>query len=299
MPHLKAVARRGRVIASLVGVLALVVALFGTVATAGAGTTTTPPTYNHCPPGQTPDKYGHCVPATPPCKPGTHEDQYGKCVPDTPPCAPGEHPDRNGNCAPDTPPCAAGEHPDNNGQCVPATPPCANGEQPGPNGDCVPATPPCAAGQGPDQNGVCVTPPATPATPAGGTAPATTPAAGTVPATTTTAQRPAGQVEATQARSATARLSAQTRCATRTVRITIRGNQIRRVTFRVAGRVVRTVTVRAGQRTVSVNLPVRRFGARRQAVQARVTFRNGAAARTLNASATRCAQGAVSPQFTG
>ena len=51
MPHLQAVARRGRVIASLVGVLALVVALFGTVATAGAGTTTTPPTYNHCPPG--------------------------------------------------------------------------------------------------------------------------------------------------------------------------------------------------------------------------------------------------------
>jgi hypothetical protein len=34
-------------------------------------------------------------------------------------------------------------------------------------------------------------------------------------------------------------------------------------------------------------------------VTARVTFRNGAAARTLTARATRCAQAAVQPQFTG
>ena len=47
MPHLLAIARRGRVIASLVGVLALVVALFATAATAGAGTTppASSPTY--------------------------------------------------------------------------------------------------------------------------------------------------------------------------------------------------------------------------------------------------------------
>jgi hypothetical protein len=63
--------------------------------------------------------------------------------------------------------------------------------------------------------------------------------------------------------------------------------------------VVRTVTVPSGRRSISVNVPVRRFGARRQTVTARVTFRNGARARTLTASATRCAQGAVSPQFTG
>jgi hypothetical protein len=79
----------------------------------------------------------------------------------------------------------------------------------------------------------------------------------------------------------------------------ISGRNIRRVTFRVAGRVVHTVTVPAGRRTVTVNLPVRQFGARRQSVQARVTFRNGAAARTLTASASRCAQGPVTPQFTG
>jgi hypothetical protein len=48
-----------------------------------------------------------------------------------------------------------------------------------------------------------------------------------------------------------------------------------------------------------VSVPVRRFGARRQSVRARVTFRNGAPARTLTASATRCAQTQVSPQFTG
>jgi hypothetical protein len=62
---------------------------------------------------------------------------------------------------------------------------------------------------------------------------------------------------------------------------------------------VRTVTMPSGRRSMSVSLPVRTFGARRQAVQARVTFRNGARARTLTASATRCAQGAVAPQFTG
>src|ERR1700712_267874 len=48
MPHLPALARRARVLASLVGVLALVVALFATAGTAGAGTT--PPAH----PGYTP-----------------------------------------------------------------------------------------------------------------------------------------------------------------------------------------------------------------------------------------------------
>ncbi len=197
--------------------------------------------------------------------------------------------------------------PDRNGQCVPDMPPCAGGEQTGPNGTCVPATPPCAAGQVPDQNGTCVTPPAaTPAsTPPAATPPASTPPAATAPAPAagaapaTTTLPPASQVEATRARSATAGLRTPTRCSSTTFRVTISGRNIRRVTFRVAGRVVRTVTMPAGRRTLSVNLPVRRFGARRQSVQARVTFRDGARARTLAASATRCAQGAVSPQFTG
>jgi hypothetical protein len=81
--------------------------------------------------------------------------------------------------------------------------------------------------------------------------------------------------------------------------VTVTGRNVRRVTFYVAGRQVRTITMRAGQRSITVSLPVRRFGARRQAVRARVTFRNGAAPRNLTTNATRCAQGAVSPQFTG
>jgi len=79
----------------------------------------------------------------------------------------------------------------------------------------------------------------------------------------------------------------------------VSGRSIRRVTFWVGGRRVRTVAVAAGRRSITVSLPVRRFGARRQPVQARVTFGSGARARTLTASATRCAEGAVSPQFTG
>jgi methyl coenzyme M reductase subunit C len=81
--------------------------------------------------------------------------------------------------------------------------------------------------------------------------------------------------------------------------VTISGRNIRRITLSVGGRRVRTITMPAGRRSITVSVPVRRFGARRQSVQARVTFRNGASARTLTASATRCAQSAVSPQFTG
>jgi len=55
----------------------------------------------------------------------------------------------------------------------------------------------------------------------------------------------------------------------------------------------------AGRRSLMVSLPVRRFGARRQSVRARVTFRNGARSRALTVSGTRCAEGAVSPRFTG
>jgi hypothetical protein len=136
------------------------------------------------------------------------------------------------------------------------------------------------------------TPPPTTVTPPAPVTPAT-------PAAPVAQTAPAQAVAGAQAASASARLAAQSTCARRTVRITVSGRQIRSVTFSVAGRRVRTVTVRAGQRSLTVNLPVRSFGARRQSVTARVTFRNGAAARTLTASATRCAQAAVQPQFTG
>jgi hypothetical protein len=73
--------------------------------------------------------------------------------------------------------------------------------------------------------------------------------------------------------------------------------QVRRVVFSVNGRRVRTVDVAASTRTVSVAVPLRATGPRRQTVTARVTFRNGQAPRTLRVHVTRCA--AVRPKFTG
>lgn len=102
----------------------------------------------------------------------------------------------------------------------------------------------------------------------------------------------------TAAPAATARLQTQTACGRRAFRVVISGTNIRRITLFVAGRRVRTVTMPLGARTLAVQVPVRRFGPRRQSVRARVTFRNGAAARTLTASATRCARTAA-PSFTG
>jgi hypothetical protein len=137
---------------------------------------------------------------------------------------------------------------------------------------------------------------APPATPPGATPPgATPPAAGNIPAT----QTPASAVAGTEAASATAAVRAQRSCASRTASITVSGRQIRQVTFSVNGHRVRTVRVRSSARRVTVAVPLSRGGAPRQTVTARVTFRNGAAARTLKTRATRCAQGAVSPQFTG
>jgi hypothetical protein len=110
---------------------------------------------------------------------------------------------------------------------------------------------------------------------------------------------PASDVAGVQVRApATARLSAQTRCAARNARITVRGRQMRQVRLSLNGRVVRTVEVARGALFVRALVPLRRFGPAKQRVQARVTFRNGARARTLIASVRRCAQTVV-PQFTG
>ena len=143
------------------------------------------------------------------------------------------------------------------------------------------------------QSLMCTAPPAPPAAPA---PPVTTPAAG---GTAPVAQKPAQSVAGTEAASASANVAAQKACASRSARITVSGRLIRQVTFSVNGRRVRTVSVRASQRRVRVSVPLSRGGAARQTVTVRVTFRNGAAPRTLTARATRCAQGAVSPQFTG
>jgi hypothetical protein len=109
--------------------------------------------------------------------------------------------------------------------------------------------------------------------------------------------QPAAQSTVAGTRAAAA--TAQRSCATRSARVTITGRSIRQVTFLVNGRRARIVTVRAGARRLTVSVRLSRSGAARQRIRARVTFRNGAAARTLNTTARRCAQAAVRPQFTG
>jgi hypothetical protein len=81
--------------------------------------------------------------------------------------------------------------------------------------------------------------------------------------------------------------------------VTVSGRLMRQVRFSVNGRRVRTVTVARGGRLVTALVPLGRSGPRVQTVRARVTFRNGAAPRTLTASVRRCTSARVAPQFTG
>ena len=136
-------------------------------------------------------------------------------------------------------------------------------------------------------------PPPSPAPPppAAPAPPAATPVAAPTP--------PSAGVAGTRVASATARLSAQRRCATRRTRLTVTGRSIRRLTVYVRGHWVRTVRVRSTQHRVRVSVPLRRSGTARQRLQVRVTFRNGAPMRRLDATARRCARAAVQPQFTG
>ena len=138
-----------------------------------------------------------------------------------------------------------------------------------------------------------VTPPSTPPA-APPVTPATPPAAAPAPA----AAPPASAVAGVQAQSpATARAAFAASCASHTAQITIRGTQMRSVTLSVNGHRVRTVRVSSKTRTVRVRVPIAR--GRAQIVSARVSFRNGTAAKTLTNRAVRCAAAQVAPQFTG
>ena len=105
------------------------------------------------------------------------------------------------------------------------------------------------------------------------------------------AAAPAQAVLGTRAARGTARLRTAG-CSVRRARVTVTGSPMRRIVFSVNGRSVKTVVVRAGRRTVTVSLPI-------GAVTARVTFRNGATARTLHATTRACAPRVVRPSFTG
>ena len=136
------------------------------------------------------------------------------------------------------------------------------------------------------------------------TAPAPTPSPAPPPAppvaAAAPAQPPGGAVAGKQvtAPARIAKLGAQSACPTRVVQVTVTGRQMRDIAFSINGRHVRTVSVRAGQRSVKASLPMRNRRAS-QVVTARVRFRNGARARTLSTRASRCAQAAVQPTFTG
>jgi hypothetical protein len=134
--------------------------------------------------------------------------------------------------------------------------------------------------------------------------PATPPASGSAPSAPAPAPAAAAPVPASgvQAERVDSRAVAPTRavlgtrssCASRTIRATVRGRGMRRVTFSVNGRVVRTITVR-GRRTIRATL--RRSGTGPQAVTVRVRYANRT--EVLTARANRCAQAQVQPEFTG
>jgi hypothetical protein len=97
----------------------------------------------------------------------------------------------------------------------------------------------------------------------------------------------------------TVRLAVAGACAARHARVTVKAAQMRQVRLSVAGRRPRTVTVAPGARRVTALVALRRHGPPAQKVTARITFRNGAHARTLVAAARRCGRAAVLPVFTG
>lgn len=131
-------------------------------------------------------------------------------------------------------------------------------------------------------------------------APATAPAPAAVPPAPAAQPAPAAAVQGVKVSSParTARLGARSVCSTKVVRVTVTGRQMRDIAFSINGRHARTVTVRSGRRSVHASLPMRNRRAS-QVITAHVRFRNGAKAKTLSARATRCAQVAVAPQFTG
>jgi hypothetical protein len=121
------------------------------------------------------------------------------------------------------------------------------------------------------------------------------------PAPVTPAPVPAAiKVLADRASSApTARLAVKAVCASRHARVTVNARLMRQVRVSVNGRHARTVNVSSGARSITTLVALRRTGARVQIVTTRVSFRNGAHARTMSAPARRCAPVTVIPQFTG
>jgi hypothetical protein len=138
----------------------------------------------------------------------------------------------------------------------------------------------------------CAAPPASPA------APVPPPPAAPAPVPLVPpAQGVAGVNEAAPA--GVAAIKVPSRCVENTARVTVTGRFMRDVRFSITGRPTVTRAVPIGRRTVSALLTLRKRGPAHQRVTARVRFRNGARPVTLSRIATRCAQTAVKPPFTG
>jgi hypothetical protein len=140
------------------------------------------------------------------------------------------------------------------------------------------------------------TPPSNPTPPSTPVAPVVTPAAAPAPA-----QQVAGVTQTSRPARGTAALRGPRVCpTTRSVKASVSGRQIRRVTFFVRGHKVKTVTKadRNGRFTLTLRTASLRRGA--NSVTARVEFTAASQTRTRNLriTITRCAQ-AVRPQFTG
>jgi len=120
-----------------------------------------------------------------------------------------------------------------------------------------------------------------------------------IPAPAALAPAPGIVVAGAREASAVVHMRAQRACAALHARITVTGRSMRRVRFSVTGRRPRTVNVAEGARQVTALVALRRNGPAVQRVTTRITFRNGAPARTLVAPVRRCSRAAVAPKFTG
>jgi len=141
------------------------------------------------------------------------------------------------------------------------------------------------------------TPPSQPQPPATPSAPTPQPA----PAQAAPAQAVAGVEAASRPARGTAAFQGPRACPrTTSVSASVRGRQIRRVTFFVRGHKVKTVTkAQNGRWTLTMRTSALRRGA--NAVTARVEFAKASQTktRTLRITITRCAAQVVQPQFTG
>lgn len=134
----------------------------------------------------------------------------------------------------------------------------------------------------------CPAPAAPPATPAGGGSP---PAGGGAP--------PASGTLPKSIKSGRARLRGASGCMQKTFSAKVRGRSIASVVFYVDGRQVKRISGKHG--VYSVKVKPRRYAIGRHRIVARVEFVTGSGTqpRELSMMFRRCAQGAVSPRFTG